>query len=32
MSATLQALGLDSSTADFLQSVPEELVDPEAKP
>jgi ribosome biogenesis GTPase len=26
MSATLQALGLDSSTADFLQSVPEELV------
>ncbi|RZU24427.1 ribosome biogenesis GTPase [Kribbella rubisoli] len=26
MSATLQALGLDSSTAEFLQSVPEELV------
>jgi len=26
MSATLQALGLDSSTADFLQSVPEDLV------
>jgi ribosome biogenesis GTPase / thiamine phosphate phosphatase len=26
MSATLQALGLDSSTADFLQSVPDELV------
>jgi ribosome biogenesis GTPase len=26
MSATLQALGLDSSTADLLQSVPEELV------
>lgn len=26
MSATLQALGLDSSTADFLQSVPHDLV------
>ena len=26
MSATLQALGLDSSTAEFLQSVPEDLV------
>ncbi|TDW22735.1 ribosome small subunit-dependent GTPase A [Kribbella kalugense] len=26
MSATLQALGLDASTAEFLQSVPEELV------
>ena len=26
MSATLQALGLDASTADFLQSVPGDLV------